>query len=425
MTAQQPQTAQEWAEYYRQNRGQQTYSGEDIGGAIDSSDGFDTGATLPEFLPKSGGVQLRVLPRFDNQQQYWLDGYLYMYLPQGLKRGYSPKVLGRPDLFDDWISNAFPYSETDPINRAFGGLRPKQRTVFLVIPRSSPDKPLPEGIDPNKVHIWHIPRHKCGFLDHVSPEIKRWAEHGVNPVDIDSGFDCAFAVTGKGRNMIFGQGFRFVGVDGQQAGPIMPTREQVDAIINQWKPLTEAYRVLTDEDLQNMKDWWEPVVEMIMSDRSSFIDFSQDLRKAGELKVKAQYWKSGSPTTVAMPPQSQAAQPPQGATPPMPPQAPPAPPAGVPPQAPPPQAPPLQTSPAYSPGVPPQASPSVPPVMPQGMPPQAPPAPPVMPPAVAPQGPPAGAALPPSGMPPSPPASMPPLQGNNNPPMPPSVPPQQ
>jgi hypothetical protein len=391
--------------------------------------GFDDGSLRPILdTRKDGSYQVRIWPIFPKEgpatSKFWFECFLYNAVPEGCRRGFSPRTFGQPDAFSDMIFGAFPYDEDNPMNLNFRNLTARQRVLMLVTVRHLAGYQVGHD-NPNEIVVWNLPRKKVGFDNFVADVITKFAQdYGVYPVDPYAGYDACFTVDGKGRDRQMAKGFQFVGSQ-------CPAAPDINAVWKTYFHPEDAYYRLTNEDVQNISDWWEPCVEMALAAPDQFPSI-RDMEKWGPAKSKALAWAQGrggvqmspgdGPNAANFaPPQPGMMQPPQP-----PQQSVPTPPPGIPqapvgvPQAPPqpasiPQPPQAPTPPPQQPQPPQQSqgAPTTPPQPPQGAP--TPPQPPQ---------PPQGAPTPPQQpqsaptMPPPPPG-LPTPPGHQSTPMPP------
>lgn len=301
-------TPEDWRRQYEEyQRAAPQTTAADIEGALDEGkgSGISGGELLPVFSPsKEGMYHIRILPRFDTPAAWWLTAELYSFGPQGLPRGFSPKVFGTPDVFDDWICLQFPYDENNKICMDYRKLRPKRRVLALCLIRHTTGYEGHE-YDPNQIHILNLPLKKSGWEDYFEPHIKQMAAAGYfNPVDIHNGFDAVFRVRGKQRNRVYCD-FQFVNV--QQPTPVFQDMAHFERIMDQqYRPLHHAYHRLSDEDMQKWIDYFRDCVDMVRSNPHLHVDPQEPACKL----AADQWWRNGggAPAQGAYPYPSQQPQ---------------------------------------------------------------------------------------------------------------------
>jgi len=227
---------------------------------------FDTGFNMDLFdFSAEGTYQIRIWPRFEEPAQFWFPAHLYTFHPvPTLPRGFSPKTFQQTDILDNWLGTHFPYDKDSDIAKDWRGRGPGYRILMLVQVRGMLNQqwqlvPM-QNVDPNKLYIWSCPYFKNGFKHAIEPELqKTWAQfQGVNPVDLSSGFDATFSVTGKGRDRTI-SAFQFLT---QNPGPANDPAMTSWIFEQSYKPLPDVAKVLTDEDLQILIDYFEPIAKV-------------------------------------------------------------------------------------------------------------------------------------------------------------------
>lgn len=230
-----------------------------------TGDTFDTGLKIDKFdYSKEGFYQIRIWPRFEHPgPEFWLPVYFYGYQPSpSMPRGLSPKTFGQVDAFEAWVNDHFPYDKNSDITREWRSCLPGYRIWMLVQVRGMLNQnwqlvPL-QDIDPNKLYLWDIPYHKQGFKDAIDPALRQvYAQlQGQNPIDLNNGYDAIFNVRGQKRERTINN-FQFL----TQNGPQVAGDPQTLAWIyeNHYKSLSECSDVLTEDDVQKIIEYFEPI----------------------------------------------------------------------------------------------------------------------------------------------------------------------
>lgn len=278
----------------------------------DQENDWDDGALVPIFkASKIGKYTVRIWPNLpppnpEDQKswdaskayQWWFLANLYDFMPAGLARGFSPKTFGQPDAFEDWLKANVPYDKDDDVSKEFWQtLLPKKRVLAWVLVRNTP------GYEPNKLYLWSLAYLKVGFQVAVEPAIREWAGYNYNPVDLNAGFDSYFEVIGEKRNWQM-TGFRWM--NQQQPGPACDPQLMRYLYETQYRPLGKTHKVVSQDQLAAMIEYFKPIVEMSLTDPAAHVkptDPNAHAKAVHWAKARAQHYAmSGSQTPANLPP---------------------------------------------------------------------------------------------------------------------------